>query len=179
MNLLNQERQNQSESCITIKVSRRTQGADIYHSNERSGFAFFSTDHGHISLFQKQFWLWNWRNVERIGPQRHEVGNDFVSLRYLIIHTDLVENNIVGDIKAPLLRCFLFTSRIKAGDVITTRQYMNYQSFSILQFSSLNRKFFRSIHIDFRDTSGEKRPFLSVGITRLVLIFKKASNIRF
>ena len=30
-----------------------------------------------------------------------------------------------------------------------------------------------------RDTSGEKLPFVSVGITRLILMFKKSSNIHF
>ena len=38
---------------------------------------------------------------------------------------------------------------------------------------------FHSIPIDLRDTSGEKIPFVSVGITRLVLMFRKASNIHF
>ena len=96
-----------------------------------------------------------------------------------MIYTDLIEYNIVGDTKTPLLRCFLFISRLKAGDLITTGQYMNYQTFSNLQFIPLLKICFHSIHIDLRDTSGEKIPFLSVGITRLVLMFRKASNIHF
>ena len=56
---------------------------------------------------------------------------------------------------------------------------MNYQTFSNLQFRPLPKNSFHSIHIDLRDTSGEKIPFVSVGITRLVLIFRKASNIHF
>ena len=44
---------------------------------------------------------------------------------------------------------------------------MNYHPFSNLQFRPLLKNSFHSIHIDFRDTSGEKIPFVSVGITRL------------
>ena len=56
---------------------------------------------------------------------------------------------------------------------------MNYQKFNNLQFRTLLKSFFHSIHIDLRDGSGEKKPFVSVGITRFVLIFKKVSNIPF
>ena len=48
MNTLIQERHNQSENCITVKVSRRTQKFEIYLADEGSGPAFFSTDPGHI-----------------------------------------------------------------------------------------------------------------------------------
>ena len=48
MNTLIQERHNQSENCITVKVSRRTQTFEIHLANEKSGIAFFSTDLGHI-----------------------------------------------------------------------------------------------------------------------------------
>ena len=48
MNTLIQERHNHSENSITVEVSRRTQKAEIYLANERSGLAFFITDLGHI-----------------------------------------------------------------------------------------------------------------------------------
>ena len=96
-----------------------------------------------------------------------------------MIYTDLIEYNIIGDTKAPLLRCFPFISKLKSGDIVTTGQYMNYQKFSNLQFRPLLKKPFYSIHIDLRDTNSEKILFVSVGITRLVLMFRKASNIHF
>ena len=89
-----------------------------------------------------------------------------------MIYTDNEEYNIVGDTKAPLLRCSTFISQLKSGDVFTTGQYMNYQTFSTLQFRRLLKNSFHSIHIYPRDTSGEKIPFVSVGITRLVLMFR-------
>ena len=113
------------------------------------------------------------------GPHEPEFVHDIVLIHWLMIYSDIVEYNIVGDTKAPLLRCFLFISKLKGGDIITTGQYMNYQTFSNLQFRPLLKNSFHSIHINLRDPSGEKIPFVSVGITRLVLMFRKASNIHF
>ena len=102
-----------------------------------------------------------------------------VRIHFLMIYTDRIEYNIVGDTKTPLLRCFPFISKRKAGDIITTGQYMNYQTFSNLQFRPLLKNSFYSIHIDLRDTSGKKIPFVSVGITSLVSVLRKASNLNF
>ena len=109
-----------------------------------------------------------------IGKEPHEpeFAYDIVRIHSLMIYSDLVEDNIVGDTKAPLLRCFPFISKLKEGDIITTGQYMNYQTFSNLQFRPLLKNSFHSIHIDLRHPSGEKIPFVSVGITRLVLKFR-------
>ena len=111
-------------------------------------------------------------------PHKPKIAYDIVRIHSLMIYTDLSEYNIVGDTKAPLLRCFLFILKLKSGDIINTGQYMNYQRFSNLQFRPLLKTSFHSLHNDLRDTSG-KKPFVSVGITCLVLIFRKASNIHF
>ena len=117
--------------------------------------------------------------LRRKRPQKPEPAYDIVRIHSLMIYTDLIDYNIVGDTKAPLLRCFLFISKLKSGDTITTGQSMNYQTFSNLQFRPLLKNSFHSIHIDFRDTSGEKIPSVSAGITRFVLMFRKASTIHF
>ena len=171
MKTLIQERNNHRETCITIKVSRVTQKVKVYLANEESSLAVFSTDLGH-------FFGGDVRNDSGIfmrGKEPHEptFAYDFVRIHSLLIYTDIVEYNIVGDTKAPLLRCFPFISKLKAGDIKTTGQYMNYQSFSNLQFRRLLKYSFHSMHIDLRDTSGEKIPFVSVGITQLVLVFRK------
>ena len=175
MNILIQERHNHSENCIKVKVSRRTQKVEIYLASEGSGLEFFSTDLGHIfgSNVGKEFGVM----LRGKGPHKPEFAYDTVRIHSLMIYTDLIEYNIVGDTKTPLLRCFLLISKLKAGDIITTGQYMNYQTFSNLQFRPLLKSFFHSIHIDLRDTSGGKIHFVFVGITRLVLMFQKASNI--
>ena len=177
MNILIQERHNHSENCIKVKVSRRTQKVEIYLANEASSLAFFSTDLGHI--FGSNFGIEFGEMLRGKGPHKPEFAYDIVRIHSFMIYTDLIEYNIVGDIKAPLLRCFPFISKFKSGDIVTTGQYMNYQTFSNLQFRPLFKKSFHSIHIDLRDTSGERIPFVSVGITRLVLMFRKASKIHF
>ena len=158
-------------------MSRRTQKYEIYLANEGSGLAFFSTDLGHIfgSIVGNEFGVL----LRGKGPHKPEFAYDLVRIHFLLIYTDLIEYNIIGDKQAPLLRCFPFLSKLESGDIITTRQYMNCQTFGNLQFRPLLKNSFHSIHIDLRDTSGEKVPFVSVGITRLVLMFRKASNIHF
>ena len=86
-----------------------------------------------------------------------------------MIDSNIVEYKIVGDTNVPLLRCFPFISKVKGGDIITTGQYMNYQTFSNLQFWPLLKNSFQKLHIDLRDTSGEKIPLVSVGITWFIL----------
>ena len=158
MNTLIQERHNHSETCVTVKVSPRTQKVEIYLANEGSGLAFFSTNLGHIfgSNVGNEFGVM----LRGKGPHRPEFAYDIERIHSLMIYTDLLEYNIVGDTKALLLRCFLFISKLKSGDIITTGQYMNYQRFSNLQFRPRLKNSFHSIHIDLRDTSGEKIPFV-------------------
>ena len=177
MNTLIQEKNNHNETCITVKVSRRTQKNVIMLANDSSGLAFCSTDLGHI--FGNN--VGNEFEVLMIGkgPHEPEFAYDIVRIHSLMSYSDIVEYNIVGDTKAPLLRCFPFISKLKGVDIMTTGQYMNYQTFSNLQFRPLLKNSFHSIHIDLRDPSGEKIRFVSVGITRLVLMFRKASNIHF
>ena len=172
MNILFQEKHNHSENCSKVELSRRTQRIEIYHANEGSGLVFSSTDLGHIfgSNVANEFGVMLRGKV----PHKTEFASDIVRIHSLTIYTNLIEYNIVGDTKAPLLCCFPFISKLKSGDNITTGQYMNYQTFSNLQFRQLLKNSFHSIHIDLRDTSGEKVPFVSVGITRLVLMFRKA-----
>ena len=146
-------------------------------AKDSSGLAFCSTDLGHI--FDNN--VGNEFGVLMIGkgPHEPEFAYNIVRIHSLMIYSDIVEYNVVGDTKAPLLRCFLFISKLKGGDIITTGQYMNYQTFSNLQFRPLLKNSFHSIHIDLRDPSDEKVLFVSVGITRLVLMFRKVSNIHF
>ena len=129
MNILIQERHNHSENCIKVKVSRRTQKVEIYLANEASGLAFLSTDLGHI--FRSN--VGNEFGVMLRGKGRHkaEFAYDIVRIHSLMMYTDLIEYNFVGDTKDPLLRCF-FISTLKSGDIVTTGQYMNYQTFSNL-----------------------------------------------
>ena len=149
----------------------------MYLANEESRPAIFRTDLGHLFGGDVR----NDSGIFMRGKKPHEpsFAYDIVRIHSLMFYTDIVEYNIVGDTKAPLLRCFPFISKLKSGDIITTGQYMNYQTFSNLQFRRLLKNSFQSIHIDLRDTSGEKIPFVSVGITRVVFMFRKVSDMHF
>ena len=177
MNTIIQERINHRDTCITIKVSKITQKVKLDLANEESSPAVFSTDLGHI-------FGGDVRNNLRIllrgkGPHAPTFAYVIVRIHSLMIYTDIVEYNFVGDTKAPLLRCFPFISKLKYGDLITTGQYMNYQTLRNLQFRRLLKNSFHSKNIDLRDTSGEKIPFVSVGTTRFVLLLRKVFDIHF
>ena len=177
MNTLIQERNNHNETCITVKFSGERQNVVITLANDTSGLAFCSIDLGHN--FGNN--VGNEFGVLMLGKCSHEpdFAYDVVRIHSLMSYSGLVEYNIVGDAKAPLLRCFPFISKLKGGDIITIGRYMNNQTFSNVQFRPLLKNSFDSILIDLRDTSGEKLPFVSVGITRHVLMFRKVSNIHF
>ena len=139
-NTLIQERNDLRDTCITNKVSRVTQKVKVYLAIEESSLAIFSTDLGHI--FERDV-----RNDLGIlmsgqGPHEPTFAYDIFRIHSLMIYTDIVVYNIVGDTKALLLRCFPFVSKLKSGDIITTGQYMKYQIFSNLQFRRMLKKFF-------------------------------------
>ena len=88
------------------------------------------------------------------GPHKPILADDIVRIHSLMIYSDIVEYKIVGNTKTPLFRCFSFISKLKSGDILTTGQYMNYQTFSNLHNRRLLKNLFQSIHVDLRDTSG-------------------------
>lgn len=108
------------------------------------------------------------------GDNDHEAPLPIDILRFhsMMIYSDIVEYNIVGDTKAPLLRCFPLMSKVRDGSLSIT-QYMGYRSFDKIQYKKLLKTSFHSVKIELRDTSGELIPFLSVGLTRLTLEFRK------
>ena len=77
-----------------------------------------------------------------------------------MIYSDIIDYIIVGDTKTPLLRCIPFISKVKNGDIISTRQYINCQYFTNLQPKKLLKNSFHSLKIELRDTTGNKCSFL-------------------
>ena len=175
MNTLIKGRNNHNKTCITVKVSRRTQKVVIMLANGTSGLAFCRTYSNHIF----------WNNVAI------EFGVLMIGKVLMYPNLPTFSHSFADNLqrfgrlqncwrhKNSLLRCFPLISKLKGGNLITTGQYINYQTFSNLQFRPLLKNSFHSIHNDLRDTSGEKIPFVSVGITRLVLMFRKVSNSHF
>ena len=166
MNILIQERRNHSENCITAKVSRKTQKVEIYLANEASGLAFFSTDLGHVfgSNVGNEFGLM----LRGKGPHKPEFAYDLVRIHSLVKYTDLIEYNIVGDTKAPLLRCFLFISKIQSGDIITTGQYMNYQFLASCNSDRCSKILFTVFTLTWETRAVKKYPlYMSVSLVLL------------
>ena len=161
MNTLIQKRNNHRVTCITFEVSRVTQKIKVYLTNEEASLAVFSTDSGHIFGGDVRDDL----GIVMCGKGSLEppFAYDIVRFHSLMIYTDIAEYNNVGDSKTPLLHRFPFISKLKSGVITTTGQYMNYQTFSNLQFRQLLRNSSHSKHIDLRDTSSEMIPFVSLG----------------
>ena len=177
MNSLIRNRNNHNKTCISVKMDRRTQKILFSLVNDESSLVISIIDLGHIFGGDVRN-DWGLLILGK-GPHKPLFAYDIVRIHSLMIYLDIVEYNIVGDTKAPLLRCFPFISKVKSGDVITTGQYMNFQIFSSLQFRRLLKSSFHSVQIGLRDTSGEKIPFVSVGTTRHVLMFRKVSVFHF
>ena len=111
------------------------------------------------------------------GPQKPTIAYDIGRSHSPMIYTDIVEYKYLGDTKAPLLRYFPFISKLNSGDIISTGQNMNYQTFSISQFWRLLKNSFDSRHVGLQDTFGENFLFVSLGKTRLFVRFRKVSDI--
>ena len=78
--------------------------------------------------------------ISGAGPDFPKFPYDVVRIHTLMIYSDIVEYNFVGDTKAALLRCNPFISKVKNADIISTGQYMNYQNFPNLQFKQILKK---------------------------------------
>ena len=140
VNTLIQERNNHNETGITVKVSRRSQKVVIMLANDTSGIAFCSTDWGYI--FGNNVGNQDAVLMKGKSPHEPQFAYDIVRIHSLMIYSDLVKYNIVGDTKAPLLRCFPFISKLEGGGIIKTGQYMKYKTFSNLQLRLLLKSFF-------------------------------------
>ena len=109
---------------------------------------------------------------------------DVIRIYSLMIYSDIIEHNILGDTKTPLLRCIPFISKVEKGDIIPTKQYMNYQFFTNLHVKKLLKndsikielKIELGVKIELRVYTGKKKTFVSVGTTRFALMFHRISD---
>ena len=106
INTFIQERKTHDETCITVKVFAEGKVL-IMLGNDISGLVLCSTDLSQI--FGNN--VGNEFGVLMIGKDPHEpeFAYDIVRIHSMMIYSDLVEYNNVGDTKAPFLRCFTFT----------------------------------------------------------------------
>ena len=141
-----------------VSVDKNTQKIAIHLPEDQSVFMIQNADLSHIfgcDLEQNQTGV----ILKGKGPHYPQYSYDIIRIYSLIIYSDIIEFAIVGDTKTPLLRCIPFISKVKNGDIISTGQYMNYQSFTNLKFEKLLKNSFHSIKTELRDTTGKKNSF--------------------
>lgn len=158
-----------AEVDFSWKINGRDQKVEITLPSNESKLNIISPDLAHILGFPLSFL------VMGVGPHRSIYPVDILRVHSLMIYTDIIEYGIIGDTKAPLLRCFPFITKLRNSE-IQSMQYMNYRTFEKLQFKKLMMNSFHSIGITIRDHTGEVIPFVSVGYTRLTLLFRKISS---
>ena len=139
---------------------------------------FQSSDLKHIFGFDLEH-NQTWVIMKGKGPPYSQYSYDLIRIHSLMICSDIKEYNIIDDTKTPSLRCNPSISKVKEEDKISTGQFMNYQSFTNFYFIKLLKNSFHSINLELRDSTGEKVPFVSVGITRVVFLFRNFLKIFF
>ena len=165
---------------VYVSVDKITQRVAVHLLENQSVFIIQSSGLSHTfgcDLEQNQTGV----IMKRKRPHYPQYSYDIIRIHSLMIYSDIIDYNIVGDTETPLLRCIPFISKVKSGGIISTGQYMKFtgQSFINLKFEKLLKNSFHSIKIELKDTTSEKIPFVSVGITRVVLLFRKLSDNHF
>ena len=118
---------------IYVSVDKITQKIAIHLPEDHSVFIIQNADLCNIfgcDLEQNQTGV----IMKEKRPHYPQYSYDIMRKDSLVIYSDIIECNIVGDTKTPLLRCTPFISKLKNGDILSTGQYMNYQSFTYLKF---------------------------------------------
>ena len=111
MNALLQDRNNISDTCIKTKLRGWRKKTELHLANGETSIAVSFTELGH--LFGGDVWKGLRLLMRGEGFHKPIFALDFVRIRSLLIYTDIVKYNIVGDTKAPLLCWFLFISKLK------------------------------------------------------------------
>ncbi len=93
----------------------------------------------------------------------------------MFVYCDLIEYNIVGDVKAPLLRGIPLLTRIR-NNLCQVVQINNYRHFDTLQYKNVIQNSFQVINIELRSETGKLIPFFDVGRTVLTIQFRKVHS---
>ena len=92
----------------------------------------------------------------------------------MLVYTDIINYQYVGDTKAPVLRIIDCGRRLKNGSTtLTTVSTLTKKSFSILEYKKLLKSTIDSIKIELRTDIGSLIPFVGTGKVFLTLNFKK------
>ena len=101
---------------------------------------------------------------------------DITGTHTVLLYSDIVEPNSVGDVKCPLLRSFPFKHREFHNDEIFKKyQVLSYRRFEQLRFHKVIKSNFHSIHVELRNAAGHLVPFFPIRQVHLTFLFQKKS----
>ena len=92
----------------------------------------------------------------------------------IFIYINIIEYQHVADTKAPLLRVFKRSVRLKDGGLQVT-QTQDSMTFKDLQFKPIMISNVQSLKVELRTENGQLIPFIGSGQTTLTLKFKRQS----
>ena len=70
-------------------------------------------------------------------PHYPQYSYDIIRIHFLMIYTDIIEYKKVGDTKNSFLHSIPLISKVKKGEIISTGQYLTYQSVTNQQFKQI------------------------------------------
>ena len=114
-----QEREKYEKTAIILKINRNTQRISLSLPNENSLLVVFTTDLCQVfgceeAVYGMEVFM------SGAGPHFPKFPYDIVRILTLMIYSDFVEYNIVGDTKAALLKRISFISKNENADIIST-----------------------------------------------------------
>lgn len=151
---------------VSFTLNPRTYHVNLELFSKFASLTFKSKDLSNILGFQCDTAYTDEKEHQSLYPV------DISRIHSVLVYTDIIEHDIVGDTRAPLLRSFPFINRLRNME-ISALQPVKRDTFENSQFRKLLKKSFHSIHIELRTPSGEMFPFAGIGLTRLTLTFRK------
>ena len=104
---------------IYVSVDKITQKIALHLPEDQSVFIIQSAD---LTLIFGCDLEQNQTGVIMKGKELRypQYSYDIIRIHSLLVYSDIIEYNIVGDTKTPLLRCIPYISKVKNGDIIST-----------------------------------------------------------
>ena len=138
--------------------------------NEWSHLNFAKTEIGH---------MFGYKNLHILGKGPH-VGDFPVDLEVfhtMFVNTNIVEHQIVGDAKNPLLRTIPLLSQVSElpgghKELVFDHTHI-VRNFDMLEFRPVHLHNIDRIDLELRNETGELMPFMDFGRVSATLVFKK------
>lgn len=132
-------------------------------------------------------------HLNGVGPHVGTFPVDIQRVHAMFVYTDIIQHQIVGDMKAPLLRNVPLFSRLQSvsssddnttepevENVISERLYCHQtqlvRAFDVMEYKPVNAGTINTILIELYNEDGHLMPFLDRGRTSLTLLFRQVAQ---